>query len=151
VLLMLMTENALSDPAGASPFLCFRIPNPYYGLFLASLFSLISMFPLLDLLLGVGLAHAREWQSQRQPHGLPLLPHSLSLSLSLSFLLCSPAHQQTMPTSLAGSAPQCAAWSPGSPVQAAWPLAQASAAPWAMCMRPPQCCLQGRGMCRGSP
>jgi hypothetical protein len=59
VLLMLVAENALADPAGSTQFFCFTLSNPVYPWFLAFLFSVFSFFPMLGLFLGVALAHAR--------------------------------------------------------------------------------------------
>ena len=59
VLLMLIAEDKLLDPESESPFLCFRVSNKLYAWVLALVFSAFSLFPLLDLFVGVALGHAR--------------------------------------------------------------------------------------------
>ncbi len=60
-LVMLMTEGALADPDGSTKLLCFDVPNRMYGWIIATLFSLMSFFPMIDLFIGVALAHARAY------------------------------------------------------------------------------------------
>lgn len=60
VLIMMLSERALADPAGSTPFCCFSIPNPFFGWALALFFSLFAFFPMLDMFIAVGIAHARE-------------------------------------------------------------------------------------------
>lgn len=83
VLIMMLTERALADPAGSTPFCCFSILNPYFGWALASFFSLFAFFPMLDMFIAVGLAHARAFRSrgggaQRRADSplTPLPPHT---------------------------------------------------------------------------
>ena len=60
VLIMMMAENALADPTASTKFLCWDIPNKVYGWFIATAFSIMSFFPMLDMFIAVALAHARE-------------------------------------------------------------------------------------------
>lgn len=61
ILMATITTNALSDPSGSSSFLCFTLNNRVYPWFLVFFFSLLSFFPLLDLLLGVVVGHLASW------------------------------------------------------------------------------------------
>lgn len=49
------------DPTGSTPFLCFTFNNRMYPWFLVGIFSLISFFPLLDLIIGVCIGHLYNW------------------------------------------------------------------------------------------
>ena len=60
-LIMLMAENALADPTGSTKLLCYDVPNKVYGWVIATGFSLMSFFPMVDIFLAVALAHAREY------------------------------------------------------------------------------------------
>ena len=66
VLLAYVTTNALSDPAGSSPFLCFgSIPNRAYPWLLLLVLGAVSGLLPVDLLLGVLLGHAASAQLLR--------------------------------------------------------------------------------------
>lgn len=57
-----ITVQMLADPTGTTRFLCCPpIQNRYYPWFLVCLFSLISLFPQIDLLLGVILGHLQSY------------------------------------------------------------------------------------------